>query len=665
MNNSPYTQEEIKAEIERRGLLKANPYSKTEIQAELKRRGLLNSSVNLPQPKESFTQSLPSFTQTLNNTQQTSQNIGTATRQGLKNFGAGIGQLALPEVDYAVNKLGYNPDLTGKLKNYMQSSQSNFDKTLGRNPKYKALEIAGEIAPSFLGGAGLEAASGTLRQILAKNVGLGAAYGALSYDPTFEKTGITGAARKALPGALYGGMMGSAISGLAKAPANITRKILSGIGNISPDELKTVNNAIGKTGASLGDIINSPTLKHLQENILPIVPLSGVSKTQINRSKQIINEGKDLINSLKVDKYEDNPGYHIKDVLMKNGREVREESRNLYNNVDKLAQSKGIKINGDNYQEAAKSILDEISDDYNQDLENADETKLRKQLQNIVSRDKRGEIKYANIAKSRLNDKAAENYSSQNRFLSGAYSRLANGLDKDIKSAINGSDDNELMNTYKIAQEHYKNNVAPFHDKDIATFVNENADSDTIINHFLKPNSDRANLLDKLLTKTSDDEKNAIAHSFLKKAYKQKANDINKELSPLKLVNIYNRLGDRTKNKLFSQDYRDKMRNYSIKVKKNLSSLDAMSNPKTGARNIYMAKGGLGYLLGNSVVHGNLVTPLASIAAGRGTNWALNSQKLRDLYLKGLLMDHKPNTISNGVAGLGAGGLYHVINNRN
>lgn len=575
-----------------------------------------------------------------------------ASVEGLERAGAGIGQLVYPGIDKLA---GTNLEKT--MEASRNANAQAFNQKYQNDPYTRGMADIAEIAPSFIGGAGIEAASGTLPEILLKNAAIGGATGAINYDPTGKNIGAIGAVNKAIPGAIYGGALGSAVSGFANAP-NIVRKALSGLGSISPDELKTINSALGKTGASLGDVIDSASLKHLQENILPVVPFAGVEKTQIKRAKELINEGDNLVNSLKVDKYADNPGAHIKDVLMKNSRLTSNESKDLYNKVDEIAQSKGIKISGNNYQKAAQSILNELNNDFTPDLEDSDISNLRSQLSKIVSKDKNGQIKNANIAKSILNDKAAKNFSFQNDYLGGAYSRLANGLDEDIKNSINRSNDNELMDAYKTAQEHYKNNVVPFQDRDIAKFVRENADSDTIINHFLRTNTDRSNLLNKLLNKTSGDEKNAIAHSFLKKAYIQKANNIKQELSPAQLVNIYNRLGDRTKKSLFDKNFRDKMRNYSIKVKKNMPSLDVMSNPKTGYRNLDYMKGSLGTFLGGAALYGHPLSSGALMGAARLTNNALNSKILRELYLKGLLTKSNPGNIAGGIAGLGSG-LYN------
>ena len=121
-----------------------------------------------------------------------------------------------------------------------------------------------------------------------------------------------------------------------------------------------------------------------------------------------------------------------------------------------------------------------------------------------------------------------------------------------------------------------------FEDKDIVKFIRQGGDTDTLTNTFIKTSktSDRANLLSRLTTKLSPQDRDLLSYSYFSKALKDG------ELNPQTFKTLYKSLGDRQKQALLSDDMIKKMSDYSKLVQKNTEPLNIMFNPKTGQRNL-------------------------------------------------------------------------------
>lgn len=246
-------------------------------------------------------------------------------------------------------------------------------------------------------------------------------------------------------------------------------------------------------------------------------------------------------------------------------------------------------------------------------------------------------------------------YTNDYRNLQNSYLNNMSGL-AHLESSIALAPNPQVRQAYKDAQKHYADKIAPFEDPDIAKFTRQGGDPDTLVNYFVRVGkNDRSHLLEKLVDKITPEQRNILAHEYLKDAFVAKPGATEAKLVPQQMLKLYNKLGDRTREKLFPKEFRDSMKRYSVRVGKNTTALSAMQNPKTGRQLLdYMAITPIaGSLYG--LAHGEPALAI-STAAGGGLanlgNKALNSEWLRNAYLKGLL----PTKTSRAQGGL-TGGL--------
>lgn len=265
-----------------------------------------------------------------------------------------------------------------------------------------------------------------------------------------------------------------------------------------------------------------------------------------------------------------------------------------------------------------------------------------------------GSVKSANLKISDLNESATQEFIASNKFLGGAFNRLKKALQKDLRMSIKKSGNKQLGDAFSKAQKHYAENIGPFEDKDILKFTRKRADSDTLVSHFLKTGkNDRGNLLGKLVDKVGPEGKNSIAYEYFSPAFKDGLNG--KEIMPRKMVNLYNKLGDRTKEKLFTPQFRKEMRRYGIRVNSNNSAFDAMANPNNGSKLSSIIPAA--EIIAALTVTG-AAAPLIKTSIGANLlNKGLNSEWLRNLYLKGYSPLRKANPIEGGLSALATEGI--------
>jgi hypothetical protein len=650
--------------------------SDADIEAAIK----LNFSGTSPSVDENELQSLGFLDQQ----KQDLKNIaggGEAALHGAKRFVAGVGQLISPAID------ALNPALkeaTGRstgdaLKEYMQGRESDFQGKYGDSFPHKATAFATEMIPAFMGGAGIKAAQApkflmdmvkgatplargltSAGGIFGKNAALAGAYAPIGYDESFENTGLSGGAQKAIDAAPIGGAVGAGIAGLTRLP-QLPAKMLASQGGLTSSQAKDILPKLKGLSTGLGDAIEAPGIKSFEDAWLTKVPFAGVKKQQYDTGKVLEKEGEDILNRLapsyNTDEGTVNVGNILKNSLNDMDKAVNKQKRVLYSEVDKIAEKSGINIEPDNYKKAASDILDDLKNSRQfGSLENSEKSNLESFLKSIFLK-KGGRLKSANLKISDLNESKMKESMVGNKFLAGAYSRLAKGLKSDLERTVEKSGNKELKSSYDKAQKYYSENVAPFNEPEIAKFTRKNADSDTLVDYFLKSGKqDRVNLLDKLTSKLSGEEKNLLGREYLNSAMSVNKNN-QVYLDPKKMVRMYNKLGSKTKNALFSdKDFKKAMEKYSVRVNKNPSATEALQVVPTGFSVPEYA--GMSGLIG-SLLTGNLPAAASIVGTGAAANKLskyLRSDSARDLYLKALQPMGTPGAISGGLTGIGSVG---------
>jgi len=397
--------------------------------------------------------------------------------------------------------------------------------------------------------------------------------------------------------------VGRKIAGLK--PSNALR------GNLTPEDLKNNLRITQGTETGLGDVIGSPFLKRLNENILTKIPFSGANEAMQRNAGHIVERGHSLLDQLAGKSKIENLDKYLHDALKASYKSHQGEKNAHYKGVNKLADEVGLELNLPNFANKVKEHKNAIEDTQIIKYEPEMQSLLRKlggyeepvttktTTGNIVdefgkplsqeTKVSRPRLKEANLLKGKLNELANKHGSSSNptdRHLAGVFGDLARTLKGDIENEIESGGHAPLKAAYKAAEENYAKNFSPFLDKEIYKYINGNADPETLISSFVKTgkSNDRANLIKKVTDKLPMEDRNLLGHGYL-----QRALDENNVLNPLKIKTLLSRnaLGPKQFEALFPNPVlRNALRDYVNLVDMNTKGLKLMQNPETGQMNM-------------------------------------------------------------------------------
>ena len=134
-----------------------------------------------------------------------------------------------------------------------------------------------------------------------------------------------------------------------------------------------------------------------------------------------------------------------------------------------------------------------------------------------------------------------------------------------------------------------------------------------------------------MLVSQSRSEKGNVGHQFLTKSLRQEGDDL--KLNSDKVLNAYNKLGNKQRDLLFSKQDKRKLDD-ALKLRKLMGmDLSQMISPKTGekvAKSIGLTSPVGAYALGGPAAAAGL------LAGGRAAKEAVMSDALKSLYLKAL-----------------------------
>ena len=438
------------------------------------------------------------------------------------------------------------------------------------------------------------------------------------------EAGVTGAIDTALP-------MGAAKlippTFNAIKPSNLFR------GTLSPEDLQANLEAAQGTQTGLGSIIGSPTLKRIQENILPHIPLSGAYTAMQDTANQFTQKGEDLMSDIGKNLPEGDKSIALQTALKKAYADATDEKNANYKKVNDLADQSGLTVNRQNFKDKANEILSKINGNpdlareldsgFVSDIKHYANPETERLSSNALLEPSEKGLSATNILKGKLSDKANDLYSNNKTYESGLMNQLKNSLGSDIESSITNSSNPELKNAYDFAQKEYGSKFAPFEDQDIGKFIRKGGDADTMLSHFIRGGStDRGLLLQKLTTKLPEDLQELPLHMYLSKAI-----DDNGRLNPPKFSTLYRNLGEKQRSALVPDPImRQSIEKYVRGVDMNSDAFHTMYNPKTGQRNLDTAVGALEGILAYS----QPIKAGAVIGAGYGANKLLTHEGLRN-----------------------------------
>lgn len=517
--------------------------------------------------------------------------------------GDNVANLVDPEFDYAkAFGMDEEPTLTDKLTRGISQYAPAFALPgvgLGR---------AGAAVGSL--GRGGKFLQGALEQAVPQ-----AAFGA-----TQDENPLRGAAEGGI-----GSVAGSALGAGLEKGFNALRPSKMLRGELTPAQLKKNLKVTKGTETGLGQVIQSPSLNRMYETILPHVLGSGAEKTMQRNTAQIINKGEGIIKKLQGKTNPEDYGIQIQDALKQASQEARAAKNANYDKLNTLADNYKLKVGRDKFQETAKKVLNDVNQ--SKELKNEFGKGLYNDLLRYANSSEGNNLKRTNIFRGKLGDKENELYQAGKMHEYGIVKDLKKSLSDDIESAFESSGSKELKDAYQKSQKEYKENFAPFEDKDIVKFTRQGGDPDLILNHFLRIGSgDRSSLLRKLSGKLTTN-KTTPNQNLLSSAYLSRAINEEGELNPLKFKTLYNKLGQKQRKELFGDGkLHNDIKDYVDLVGKNTDSFNLMFNPKTGARTTpFLAQMG-------AVVSAPsyLKTIMLGAAAGKGATKALTSEKFRE-----------------------------------
>lgn len=541
-----------------------------------------------------------------------SQNLASAlleggeylTRKGAEGISRAIGNPVQVPKWNARQFMGLEGDNKIDLGKYLESNNPN-----------KFLSVLGQ---------GLGGLAGANRGVLGL-VGANAINTALQANPGERlKAGIEGAINTGLP------------IGILKG-ANALRPSRMLAGNLTPEKLQSNFEAAQGTNTGLGDIIGSPSLKRLYENVLPRVPFSKADQIMQNTASQLINKGEQHLENINAGLPEGDKTKYFQDALKKASIQAIKEKNENFKNVNDIAEKARISVPRDNFQQKAKDILDEINK--SRELAREFDPKLLEDLKAYAKNPEGNSLRLSNIFKGKLNDRATEFYLNGKNYEYGIVKDLRDALGTDIDTTIKSSRNTDLKEAYDKAMTEYGTKYKPFEDPDVTKFTREGGDPDIMLSHFLRTGAnDRSNLLTKVIDKLPSEAKNLPASMYLSRAIEDGS------LNPIKFRTLYKNLGQKQRETLISdKEMRDAISKYTKLVDMNTEAFQTMFNPKTGQRisdliptmgamaGYSMAGGGLPGLLGGAIGLG--VTGLA----GRAATGLLTNPAVRESLVKAII----------------------------
>lgn len=550
----------------------------------------------------------------------------------------------------------------------------------GSGKAYDYGGYAGDVASFVTGGAELDALRAAAA---AKKLGY-LSKGAKA----LEGGGASGVARRALGSGLYaaaknpssqpqsavvGGLTSAALDaafgGLSKlVPSSIFK------GNISPEELKANLSAAQGTNTPLGDVLGSPTLKKIYDNVISNIPLSGTDQKLASVGLNLKQKGEDISNKYLGDTDESEIKNKILNSLQTAAKDTRTEKNNLFNNFYDYAESKGYNnLQVPSFKKSAGKYSFPVSgsnspeDSLTQDLlkYSPDKVSTFKKLISSGEKDKNyspslmeslaGQyntptnpsvnLKDAGIFASHLgglSNKLMKAIDMPSRMSSGIYGELGSSLKQDIGDYIDSTGDSKLRDLYDTAHKNYKEKSVPFLDKDIYSFTqgDNKYNTDDLINSFItvSKSNDKPIQAQKIMSKLDPESKDLVRYSILSRAKEGGQEDGLNSINPMKLSKLWGNIGPETKKVLFeNKDSRKELDDFSRLVGMNSEALNRLYNPKTGNRALSLML--TGFALSKVPSLG------ASVGAANLSNKYLTSENVRNSMAKAIL-GGKSNTES-------------------
>lgn len=372
-------------------------------------------------------------------------------------------------------------------------------------------------------------------------------------------------------------------------------------GNLPAEDLAANVRAAQGTNTDIGNIIGSPTLKQVFENLTTKWPGSGADKLLGKMANQVESRSEGLL----AEAGEGIPAGDRNSILKKTIENVYDKQlkrkNELYKPVNKLAENEAFKLELPSLEKFSK----EFGAAVNKSPLMKNDPALKKTFNEISKYKKATEstqlntlgadalmskpiIKYPSIVDAkalanRLDTESSKHMRSPNptdHFIASKFSDAAKSIRKDVKDQIMEKGSPELKSAYKAAEKNYAENYSQFLDKDVYKLTRPDVDSQTIINDIIKPGKqgDKYTRIEKIQKLLPENQRNILGEAWLRNA-------IDKEgaLNPKQFSQMINKLGPRQFEALFPDPaFRQKLLDYGRLRGMNEKALSRMANPATG-----------------------------------------------------------------------------------
>ena len=614
-----YTRAEIDAEIARRNKPSGSDseYSLAEIDAEIARRrqpsnkestgwsgvgeDILSGIGAVPgaigqMAKELPGEALGAGKQLWNDKLRVLQNILIGAGQA----GQAINQAPSNIRNYLEKKQLINPDTASWLKDF-KAPDIDFAEALGRkgNKSGDALiSSSAELLPFIMGG-GLPGSAA--KKLAGQSAGLALNAAGKNENP------ITAAL---LPPTIKGGV--KAIAGIPKVASKVAGNLTpSGIiakhfgGNLPIEEVIKNSEAAGNTKTGLGRVLQSPSLNTAFENITAETPFGGGKNILSEQAATIAEKSKRLVENVS-----ENPNEMIHKLVLdarKNQNKIKNKS---FEPVNKLAKEEKFRLSLPKTREIIKDKLDSIREGalYKNDEKfksaisklsslygEADNTIkiggksypasiFGEKASSLFPPKKTPSIVEARTVGENLYDtgkRMLKNPNSADQELGTTYLKIAKSIKKETKSEIKSKGSPGLKEADDLAMKNYKDNYAPFLDKEIHKILNGDELSENFIRDVIRPGkaTDRASRIKKVQSLLPEKDRGLLGNAFL-----SKGTDINGRLDFRELLKTFNSLGSRQQKALFNKESLHNIKELDTLARLNPDAVTHMFNPKTGAR---------------------------------------------------------------------------------
>ncbi len=479
-----------------------------------------------------------------------------------------------------------------------------------------SLPLAAALSPLALEGGALA------------KIGSGAASGAgmeaLKFTPKEQSRSLN---------ALIGGTLGAAIPGVPAAlkeltPSSLVARLVGS--NLGHKELARNLEVTAGTQTGLGDVIGSPSLKNIQENVISKLPFSGAEASLKQTGKEILSRGEGIVDKYLGNLHPTEVSDKLGESLIKADATQTKIKNDLYKSVDNEAEKSGFELKlpdfSEKLREHAEGLVSRNIFDF--------EPKIKKLVTDISAGNniRNLTVKEANIAASKLNRMANQYGQSphpSDRNAARVLGDLGKALKSDIKSEIKNSGNDKLVNAFDTAEKNYGENFSDFLEKDLMKFTHGDKSPDDLLNTFLKTSkkSDKADQLEKLMTVLPKEDHDLVRASYFSRAI-EGAEDM-KAVNPNKLKTLWTDLGDKQKKILIPDEKeRREFDNYVMLVGKNPKAVNLMWNPQTGQINSSIV---------TAIMAMHPLMSLKEIVTGRGASKLLTNENFRNKVVKKII----------------------------